>query len=559
MSSWTLVGEVKALIPGLAAAASVAVPVFTTLLYTDQHGEDSDEVDMFEVARLLASGAIDDDTLVWSDGMPSWVKFGESRSVFAGLAAAIEELGEAGEKPGSSPGSSPPPPQQAAPVDQSQAIAQKKACYAALVQRILSGQASERDTAESERLAAELEQLGRSAGGGLDKTAQATVIAALEKLPLMEELSPEHRKAIAASCELITFDEGDLIFDEGDAGDYFYIIEKGTVSIVRNRGLPTQIELVQLHSGAYFGELALLNNEKRAGAAVVIKSAKGEGCECLRVKRVDFDRALGAMMSIIKAGMNERRKETSAQKPPTLVAAVVNTDVVAVRSMLTAEAASKINVAVEAVESPGLSLLHLAVLAGGGLDVVQALVGAKANVNVCSPDGCTPLHLCARDGRRAMAAFLIEHGAQIEATTLGGATPLHIAAQEGQLAVLKLLVEKGAVLKMGSLAGLFPLHMAAGAGQFDVVSFLLAGNRAAVNQPDESGRQATALHYASAAGSSAVVWRLLQRGASPESEMAGSITPLFLAAQNGHTHVVDQLLGVMGKSSNLKIVLFPVF
>ena len=43
--------------------------------------------------------------------------------------------------------------------------------------------------------------------------------AALERLPLMADLSADHRKTIAAACERCAFDLGDVIFEEGDAGD----------------------------------------------------------------------------------------------------------------------------------------------------------------------------------------------------------------------------------------------------------------------------------------------------------------------------------------------------
>ena len=55
-----------------------------------------------------------------------------------------------------------------------------------------------------------------------------------------------------------------------------------------------------------------------------------------------------------------------------------------------------------------------------------------------------PLHLAARMNRPAMAALLLELGADPEATTAEGATPLHFAAIHGHEEVVRLLLAAGA-------------------------------------------------------------------------------------------------------------------
>ena len=88
-------------------------------------------------------------------------------------------------------------------------------------------------------------------------------------------------------------------------------------------------------------------------------------------------------------------------------------------------------------------------------------------------------------------------------------------------------------------------------GHFDVVSFLLTGNRANVNQTDGDG--ATALHYAAAYGNASVVWRLLERGAQPNSVLPNGATAFFLAAQNGHSPVLQLLLSLPGVDPHAKV------
>lgn len=66
------------------------------------------------------------------------------------------------------------------------------------------------------------------------------------------------------------YEAGDYIFRQGDPASYFYIIEKGAVEVVRENS-KSEI-LAVLGQGAYFGEMALINDNPR-NASVRAKSA----------------------------------------------------------------------------------------------------------------------------------------------------------------------------------------------------------------------------------------------------------------------------------------------
>jgi len=77
-------------------------------------------------------------------------------------------------------------------------------------------------------------------------------------MPLFDSLSNTQRSLIASSLEPVSFDGGDVIFEEGDHGDYFFIVEAGGVKVIKQRATTGEIVLTEIGAGGYFGELALL-------------------------------------------------------------------------------------------------------------------------------------------------------------------------------------------------------------------------------------------------------------------------------------------------------------
>ena len=87
------------------------------------------------------------------------------------------------------------------------------------------------------------------------------------------------REAVAAAFELRRFEEGDAIVREGEKGDAFYIVESGEVDVTKGK-----ITLTSLAAREYFGELALLKNERRKATATA-----SEPTSCLVLTKARFD------------------------------------------------------------------------------------------------------------------------------------------------------------------------------------------------------------------------------------------------------------------------------
>lgn len=91
------------------------------------------------------------------------------------------------------------------------------------------------------------------------------------------------------------FPSGSTIIRQGDPGDKFYIIRSGSVNVIKNEEDGNGQRLVGiLKRGAYFGEQALIHQDKRLASII----ANSPGTDCLTLDRNAFDAYLGGLDKI---------------------------------------------------------------------------------------------------------------------------------------------------------------------------------------------------------------------------------------------------------------------
>lgn len=136
----------------------------------------------------------------------------------------------------------------------------------------------------------------------------------------------------------------------------------------------------------------------------------------------------------------------AAQASSTLYQAACTNDLSAVKEAIAAGA--DVNVADLQGVTPLLiaiknknQAVRILVVAFSTAQLIQALISAKANVNLCSNDS-SPLHQAIRNKDVALAEQLLNAGGNVNLQADYGKTLLHTAIQEGQWEIVDNLLKR---------------------------------------------------------------------------------------------------------------------
>ncbi len=173
----------------------------------------------------------------------------------------------------------------------------------------------------------------------------------------------------------------------------------------------------------------------------------------------------------------------------------------------------------------------------GRPEAVMTLLANGADARMADPDGNTPLHHAARSTDPAVAALLLDAGAQVDVLNAEHCSPLSIACASGNWRLARFLIEHGA---RPEPVGGQPALLAAAGGDDDPGGVqLLLRHKARVDARGDGQR--TALMQACAAGNAEIAGLLLDAGADRNAQDAEGRTPLLEAAANAHTSTVTRL------------------
>ena len=80
----------------------------------------------------------------------------------------------------------------------------------------------------------------------------------LKNIGLFESLTEDDIESLSNRLEDSEYDEGAVVFSQGDQGESLFIVEEGAVEISFGEGR-TRVVLASLFPGQYFGELSLFD------------------------------------------------------------------------------------------------------------------------------------------------------------------------------------------------------------------------------------------------------------------------------------------------------------
>lgn len=103
-----------------------------------------------------------------------------------------------------------------------------------------------------------------------DLNTDAEMAKKLKEVPLVAQYSMEELGKLGALLVVETHAAGTVIVKQGDAGEGFYIIEKGKVEVIRQDG-PNKEKIADLGTGDYFGELALKSKRARGASVIAVE------------------------------------------------------------------------------------------------------------------------------------------------------------------------------------------------------------------------------------------------------------------------------------------------
>ncbi len=102
-------------------------------------------------------------------------------------------------------------------------------------------------------------------------TISSTIRRNVRQLELFSNLSDEEVDILVRHSKIRSLVEDEVLFHQGDDGDFFAVIIDGRIEIAKHTEKETPIALASLSSGDTLGEMALIDQETRSASAIAIE------------------------------------------------------------------------------------------------------------------------------------------------------------------------------------------------------------------------------------------------------------------------------------------------
>ena len=131
----------------------------------------------------------------------------------------------------------------------------------------------------------------------------------LHRVPVFSTLSPEELSRVAQVVARRRFQAGEIVFKEGDEGSTCYVVRSGRARAVREHPDGRSITLAHFGPGDVFGEMAMLDGERRSATVESVEST-----DAIVILGADMRRLLREYPDIsvkLIAALGRRLRETN--------------------------------------------------------------------------------------------------------------------------------------------------------------------------------------------------------------------------------------------------------
>lgn len=132
----------------------------------------------------------------------------------------------------------------------------------------------------------------------------------LSTVSILKDLQTEKLHKISDLLKREFYATGSTIIQQGDPGDKFYIIRGGSVNVIKTDRHGVDKLVGTLQRGAYFGEQALLHEDRRLASII----ANPPGTECLTLNRIAFNEFLGGLEQLREIKLSDDLPRISGDK-----------------------------------------------------------------------------------------------------------------------------------------------------------------------------------------------------------------------------------------------------
>jgi CRP-like cAMP-binding protein len=108
------------------------------------------------------------------------------------------------------------------------------------------------------------------------------VIDLLIDIPMFDSLKSDELRIISKYFNFIDFERGEVIFKEGEKGDYVCFVTKGSLDVLKKNEIGKEVVISSLSRGRSIGEMAIIDDfprsatvKARVETTLVILTRKG--------------------------------------------------------------------------------------------------------------------------------------------------------------------------------------------------------------------------------------------------------------------------------------------